>query len=440
MKEAVNIFENFLLPSYTRSEKFKQRINTFSVILRSQNIHLTDIKNKIDKYSEKFITLLENILFNELKHYMITALPKASSNRNKSYCQKRHIEILNSMVIADDDSCLSGLEDEIMISCQRGAQIEIALKKTQTIIKEEMVVEENKPPKYDKIEEFKEFTETSQTNDIFKPIQCSVDKMEVDEMKPITMYAKPFKPEIDPSSNFNAYKRKFVPPINKNKERLKDSVPFLKEFNPKFLKKENIDKKILRKFRNYVKSICKHNPDQITNYDTFFWNKFAHFNLLPPMKYIDKNTEVEFKSFNIKYMIWLFSKNGTIELYREFSREQGMNLLQSFIDAYDLLNNKEEIDIIPQLKRYIHELPDIYSSSKPFTENKSVYSITTELQSEDILDNYIGEFRNDSQIFRLNNFETFAYPRCGKNYVNDFCESVISYDMNVSMDSIQSAE
>jgi hypothetical protein len=370
---------------------------------------------------------------------MMTALPKATNNRNKSYCQKRHLEILNSMVIADDDSCLSGLEDEIMISCQKGAQSETALKKIVEVkIKKEE--EEIKPPKYDMIEEFKEFTETSQTNNIFKPLQCNVDKMEVDDMKPISMETKPLQPEIDPSSNFNAYKRKFIPPLNKNRERLKDSVPFLKEFNPKFLKKENIDKKILRKFRNYVKYVCKHNPSQISNYDIVFWNKFSHLNLLPPMKYVDKNTEVDFKSFNIKYMMWLFSRNGTIELYREFAREEGMILLHSFIDSYDLMNNQEEVDIIPQLKRYIHELPDIYYSNKSFNETKSVYSITTELQSEDILDSYIGELRSDSQIFRLNNFDTYAYPRCGKNYVNDFCESVISYDMNVSMDSIQSAE
>jgi len=44
--------------------------------------------------------------------------------------------------------------------------------------------------------------------------------------------------------------QKFV--INKQ-ENIAKSKPSLKEFNAKFTKRENIDKKILRKFRKYIK-------------------------------------------------------------------------------------------------------------------------------------------------------------------------------------------
>ena len=52
----------------------------------------------------------------------------------------------------------------------------------------------------------------------------------------------------DPCSNFNKYNRQVLPKIQKSKERFKNSIPFLKEFNPKFLKKENIDKKFSENF------------------------------------------------------------------------------------------------------------------------------------------------------------------------------------------------
>ena len=438
-----------------KSDKFKQKINTFSVILRSQNIHLTEIKNKFDKYSEKFLTLLDNILFNELKHYMLTALPKVSQNRIHNICLKRHKEILNNLNIADDDSCLSGLEDEIMISCQKGPtnDIENVIKKTRPIQKElainikqdeKKASEEIKSDNnYDTINNFKNFIEKSQNDEMYKPLinlyKESNKNMEIDyEIKQANI-----NPVEDPSSNYNSYRRKFVPPINKTKDRLKDTVPFLKLFNPKFLKKENIDKKILRRFRNYVKTIFKTDMSSLFYYDHEFWKNFSNMNLLPPMKYIDRDIEVEFKSFNIKYMIWLFSKNGTVELYKTFTHLHSEELLNSFVEAYDLYNNTEEVGIIDQLREYIISIPEIYSSKyKHHLETISMcnFSVTTKLQSEDVLDNYLGDFNYNSQTFKLNEFDTIRYPRCGNKFVDDCYESMLSFDMNVSMDSIQSAE
>ena len=39
-------------------------------------------------------------------------------------------------------------------------------------------------------------------------------------------------------------------------------------------------------------------------------------------------------------MIWLFSKNGCITLYKDFYEKQGEELLNDFVDMYNLINSK----------------------------------------------------------------------------------------------------
>ena len=56
----------------------------------------------------------------------------------------------------------------------------------------------------------------------------------------------------DPYSTFNKYKKR-PKKYRKEEKAFRKTVPFLRDFNLKFLKKENIDKKIFRKFRNYIK-------------------------------------------------------------------------------------------------------------------------------------------------------------------------------------------
>jgi hypothetical protein len=495
-----------------KSDRFKEKANTFNVILRSQNINLNDLKKKIDKYSGKFLNILERVLLEELRNMLPTGFAKINI-RNHNYCKNKHQKILQNVDLSDDDSCLSELEDEIMKTCQVNQYRTPVRQSSNTSMTEEKVEKPSKPKANDifiikkEIKEevktiplimpttsevdlnltcansssfekdnnsiksvinvnsnvglsgFKNFIEESQNCSLFKPIMYlngnNDEKMDIDSehlysTNSITSLESVAQvkvdPRQDPSSNYNAYRRKFIPPVNKFKEKLKDQVPFLKDFNPKFLKKENIDKKILRKFRNFVKQIYKDSKDYLMNFDIEFWKDFSNLNLLPPMKYSDAfmMQQIEFKSFNIKYMLWLFSKSGTVELYRDFSAKQGNELLQSFIDAYDLTNTKEE-GIVGKLKYYIDNIPNIYSTKtrKLSIDNGSLYnfSVTTHLQSEDVLDHYLGDFKNTNNTFRLNNFENIVYPsRCGKDAEDYNNEGGFNFDMNCSMDSIQSVE
>jgi hypothetical protein len=192
----------------------------------------------------------------------------------------------------------------------------------------------------------------------------------------------------DPNSNFNYYSRQYIPKANKKSEKFKNMIPFLREFNPKFLKKENIDKKILRKFRNFVKSFmendlsakiysrigCKDDLQKAiaVEYEKFkdlvFLKKFYKQNLLPPMSYSDdsNNITIEFKSFNTNYMLWLFSQEGIGEIYKLFSNNLGNEILNDFVQSYilDIVNKKGEVGIIQTLKDYIFSIEKIYTTSK----------------------------------------------------------------------------
>jgi len=668
--EAERIFNHFILPSYKKSTNFRQKINVFTVILRSQNTNNFEITSKIDKYTEKVLFLIQNILIAEFNSIILgKQLNSNLMTQTNSVCHDRHLEILNKMELNEDDSSLSDMEEEILKTCQKGFNgfinntlnveddkvselknntnniinnnitnntniskqkiflvhhsKEINNTRTMNVIPQQnydllhakdhrdeqidhirkesnitksssvnacdefMIVDEQQTNchsntiassdiinknKYDinneimtdivmekfesdeeraivsimsnkmskvnnnsydysnnyqvlnntntdilNFDNFQNIVDMSQQKKVFQPLKNIgylnytknvSDKMEVDTAdyeisehsieisrkeslvvnninnlyKQKSSIYSDIDPLVDPSSNLNAYKKQFVPKLNQSKEKLKNLVPFLKEFNPKFLKKENIDKKILRKFRNFVKSIWKADKIYFDSIDKQFWNNFCSMNLLPPMRYVDSdNNLVEFKSFNTNFMLWLFSKCGTDDLYREFTIKSGQNILQNFIDAYDLINNKEEIDVIVKLQFYIANIPEIYSSlasnnsysnnnthsltfnpnykAKKTYNNKAMSDITfayangkrysldessiyDQLKSEEILDNYIGAYETKKNTaFDLANFET-PYKRCGKllKFEEDQYGSYLDTVMNRSYDSIASVE
>ena len=232
----------------------------------------------------------------------------------------------------------------------------------------------------------------------------------------------------DPHSNYNNFTRKYVVK-NNPKKRFRDIHPFLKTFNPKFLKKENIDKKIFRKFRKFVKSVLKQNSKNKTIIfkNELFWKKFCEKNLLPPVKIVENNGElIEHKSFNIKYLMWLFNQEGTVELFNLFSEKEGENVINSFINEYNLGKSKEP-NIIQKLREYMKYIPDIYKmdivqKSLVLEENEEKFGIKEfnekEWEHKTDLDNEDNDDDNDN-----NNEKTSSNPFylnfdliCGKNF------------------------
>lgn len=596
LMRADEIYKKFLFPSYRKSEKFRNKITTFSVILHSQN---SEIVAKIDKYSEKFVNLLENILMENLMFNrqceILIGMPK-----NKQYCENRHMVLLHKLDISEDDSSLSDLEDEILKTClvsqssgnesrvngrlnmpkmpklQTKSIFEITKEKkisstneiqtgkvltpnlnaepkiqntiqhfgmdveeegknrdtisnrdknipitgtitstsTSTSTKEASSPSETLQPitnkeeqvNFPNIQNFTKFVDFAQESKEYQPLVCLSKEigietshnsrktslhhtdMDVDmncdqeletkngkfvnnnvnnvnNISPRHSDSTTFKPpktlksykiEIDPInepySNFNSYNKPYIPKM-KSKEKLKNFIPFLKEFKPKFLKKENIDKKILRKFRNYVKSVYKVDSRTLDLYDKIFWRDFTTLNLLPPMKYQEHHTRIEFKSFNTKYLLWLFSKEGCVKLYEDFANKYSEQILQDFIVSYDLMNNKSEEGIIEQLKYYINAIPEIYSKRSNLIENSThdnfseshfTFNNGSKINSEDLLASYLGaDFNlNTFSTFNLKNFGETTYSRCGLESLKKCQEEYDSYYnfADESFDSIPSVE
>lgn len=522
VEEAEAIYKNILIPFYVKSEKFKQRVTVFSVILRSQNVNLSE---KIDKYSEKFLNLMQTILINELfKHRQPTnnGRPHPIPNPNLPVCRSKHLEILKKLELEEDDSALSGMEDELLKSCQKiesdelkknifhiskdsSKKAEFSQKKNeiQTNSTSVAILEHQTQSNYDQnkseLRQFEMFAEESQTsNKIFQPLvnifsssncntcpesrKVSQSEMDVDdfyenktspcstteviipkkndEFKLPLAKMVPVNYLIEPNSNFNVYQRTFIPKIQKSKEKLKNIIPFLKDFNPKFLKKENIDKKILRRFRNYVKDIYKLDSKSMDLLEKDFWKNFSYKNLLPPMRYVDGKKIIEFKSFNTQFMLWLFSKNGSAQLYTEFSQKHGEDLLQNFIYSYNLTNS-DEVEIIDKLRQYIFSIQDYYTihpcksdsiTDTNFSIIESYTPLTFKPHSDELLSYYLGSDINETSnhTFNLNNFDA-SFRRCGKKFseqypdgdeYNSYYENYNNIDsaLNISMDSIQSVE
>ena len=196
----------------------------------------------------------------------------------------------------------------------------------------------------------------------------------IEKEKEIVNYKK-YNFFTDPYSNYNNFTKKFKVKINA-KKRFRDIHPFLKTFNPKFLKKENIDKKIFRRFRKFVKIFYKENKNSpIFSKNVFFWKKFYLKNLLPPVKVKINNGElIEHKSFNTQYLIWLFNQEGTTQLFKLFIEKESENVINDFIKEYNLYQSTEN-NIITKLKEYIKYIPEIYDSYNKkviLEENKEI--------------------------------------------------------------------
>lgn len=216
-------------------------------------------------------------------------------------------------------------------------------KENKEIVKTEEIMSQFKFPNNSKIDNKNDHninnnstTNENQTNDLYNRIN---DKIIIENFR-----------EDDPYLNKNHFEKKKEMIKSSNKINIKDKHPFLRLFKPKFMKKENIDKTILRKFRNYMKKIDKETPFEVNSMK----KKFIELNFFPTFTY----DGMEFKSFNSNYFIWLFSHKEIYYEYSEFVIDNNNSILENFIDKYDLHNI--EADVIPHLKTYIENLNSLY--------------------------------------------------------------------------------
>ena len=401
------IFDKFILPLYQKY--INKRNNDYE-----QREEAYNIEEKIEETLDKIKYLLsQNLDINE-------AFSTAMDIDNDDTTNEK-IEILEQINPSENESGLSDLEYDYQLYIKKKKQI--------------FEISKSKPILSKKISKDITFT---QQNEIFNPISAIKDEYRKydntnmnsgyeDNSKDINesttqddILKKTEKNNYlnDPSSNFNKYNRQVLPKIQKSKERFKNSIPFLKEFNPKFLKKENIDKKIFRKFRNFVKNEYVNSSNVETSFLFLhkepFWKDFCTKNLLPPMKYYlpERNKLLEFKSFNTKYFIWLFSQSGTSTIFNSFVQSKGTSIVSNLIIKYNL--EATEQDIIPKLTSYLYSIPSIYSCQKKNLSATKQYD-----SYNDITDTYTGTKEPSNEYEDCNSSNNVFNLNFGKIFTED---------------------
>jgi hypothetical protein len=215
----------------------------------------------------------------------------------------------------------------------------------------------------------------------------------------------------DLNANYYQLHKVYVPPVKKN-ETIKDVYPLLKQFKPRYTKRENIDKKIIRKFKTFLKDSYKSKElasfNNGSSCDKNFWIMFINGNILPPIKYTDSNTGevVDFKSFNAAFMNWLFSKRGAEGFYNAFVAKEGENTINFLTDEYLV----HKIEDIKQLDFYVKNLYKIFTCTKtqapkPKSNASSVKADLFDIQDE----NLKMRFRERSREFDMEECNGIRY-------------------------------
>lgn len=117
----------------------------------------------------------------------------------------------------------------------------------------------------------------------------------------------------------------------------------------KTIKRENIDKKIIRKYRKYIFNKLKHS--EIEKESLLF--KFCNGIAIPPFSY----EGVSFKSMNTSYLIWLLSHETITCYYEEFIKVNYTKLLNLFLQRFNIKDNEE----IEFLKSYLTNFTRAYT-------------------------------------------------------------------------------
>ena len=193
----------------------------------------------------------------------------------------------------------------------------------------------------------------------------------------------------------------------------------IKEFKFKHLKRENVDKKILRKFKKFLKNKLKEKKDnEVKNYinNNEFWLEYIKVNLMPPFNY-DKEKK-SFKSFNTQYLCWFFEHKFALELFNIFTKNYYDDLLKLIINTYNLDEDTEDYLL---LKTYINTMPLIYgkenqnrSTACSSNDNKP---IDDELNNNQISIEEEEDKKNDNEI-------------CDKKFENMIIENDYIHDID----------
>ena len=158
---------------------------------------------------------------------------------------------------------------------------------------------------------------------------------------------------------------------------------------PKNIRKINFTKKIVRKFKKYLKT-------RIDSIRYEFWVLFVKENYLPPFK-LDNN--IEYKSFSQSYLKWLFNHEGGIELYNDYIVQKGDFEIKRMLDFYSIKDEFQK----EKMEKYFREFALIFSERKKFDREyiqeqiESAMGITKNLnvKRDELFSDLLNELKDD---------------------------------------------
>ena len=175
-------------------------------------------------------------------------------------------------------------------------------------------------------------------------------------------------------------------------------------FAPKYDKKENIDKKIIRRFRDFLKSQEKNilSDDSI---DRHFFYYFIHCKGFPKeFKYIapvnclpEDSNNIITNSVGNNFLFNLFEKRGSKELFRRFLEESSDAVVNDLIktDKKGGMKLKITEEAFNEIKSYLFKFSTIYSWKNFQDSNYDIKVDVNKSYLDDEFKNYEKEDLND---------------------------------------------
>ena len=173
------------------------------------------------------------------------------------------------------------------------------------------------------------------------------------------------------------------------KENLEINKSEKQKEKPKNIRKINFTKKIVRKFKKYLKT-------RLDSIRYEFWVLFVKENYLPPFK-LDNN--IEYKSFSQSYLKWLFNHEGGIELYNDYIVQKGDFEIKRMLDFYSIKDEFQK----EKMEKYFREFALIFSERKKFDREyiqeqiESAMGITKNLnvKRDELFSDLLNELKDD---------------------------------------------
>jgi len=158
----------------------------------------------------------------------------------------------------------------------------------------------------------------------------------------------------------------------------------------------------------------------------------------------EEEEEIEFKSFNTGYMIWLLSHAGAIELYSSFYEDLKDDIIKTFKSKYSIKSKTE----IAHLNNYIKNLALTFSDEEKKNVDSvdddklkanDIQSVKTTCSSNDGKINSVGHTSNviskNIDIFSSNVFDNERKNEWNIIHENKY-EKMFRYSFNYDRDYI----